>query len=389
MKTPSLAYACCAAAFLAVPTLGFVRGAEPSTLYKTRYRVINVHRHCATPSEAVMRAEFEVLDRVGMSQVVILDAGAPDGDLATWMKLRKEHPDRLIVFMKLSFDRVKQPTFFKDIVTDLERSAKMGVQGVKVWKDLGMYNRDGAGKLLKSDDPRLDPLWEKCGELGLPVLIHAADPREYWFPLTYNSFHYGLRPEADQHYNNPEMPGWDELIRQRDAILKKHPKTRFIGAHMGSLCLDLGQLEKTFERYPNFHVDCAARQRVLGRLNPNAVRDFFIKHQDRILFGTDDMVLSGGHKPRKSVNISVYPKDDPGYIWVDPADEKGVRQWQDRAAFDYSQYLQYFETDRADLVDPNRSGGSWLRMRGIKLPPEVLEKLYHANAEKLIPGIQK
>jgi predicted TIM-barrel fold metal-dependent hydrolase len=374
---------------LLLVTTGILAAAEPAPPYKTRYRVINVHRHCVRPSEAFVRAEIEVLDRVGMTQVTVLDAGAPDGNLPDWMKLRKKYPDRLIVFTKLSLERVKQPTFFKDIVTDLERAAKMGVQGVKVWKDLGMYNRDADGKLLKADDPRFDPFWEKCGELGLPVLIHAADPKEYWFPLTYNSFHYGLRADADQHYLNAEMPSWDELMRQRDAILKKHPKTKFIGAHMGSLCLDLKQLERTFERYPNFYVDCAARQRILGRLNPDAVRDFFVKHQDRILFGTDDMVMFKGRKPSKSRNISIYPSDDDNWQWIDPADEKAAKQWQDRAAFDYGQYLQYFETDRSDLVDPNRSGGSWLRMRGIKLPPEVLEKLYHANAEKLIPGLAK
>jgi hypothetical protein len=250
-----------------------------------------------------------------------------------------------------------------------------------------MYLRDGDGKLLKADDPRLDPFWRKCGELRLPVLIHAADPKEYWRPLTWNSLHHGLRADKDQHHLNPNMPSWEELIRQRDSLLKKHPKTVFIGAHMGSLSLDLKQLAATIDKYPNFYVDCAARQRILGRLNPPAVRDFFVKYQDRILFGTDDMVLFKGRKPARSGNISLYPSDDPDWLWVDPGDTAAVKRWQDRAAFDYSQYLQYFETDRLDLTDPNRSGGSWLRIPGVKLPPRVLEKFYHANAEKLIPGL--
>jgi uncharacterized protein len=187
----------------------------------------------------------------------------------------------------------------------------MGVQGVKIWKDLGMFIRDAHDTLLKVDDARLDRFWAECGELGLRVLIHTADEREYWYPLTRNSVQYGLRAEKDQHYNNPELPKWEELIRQRDAVMKKHPKTKFIGAHMGSLSLDLKQLGETFDKYPNFSVDTAAGQRILGRLNLRAIRDFFVKYQDRILFATDNMVLSKGRKPSTSKNTSLYPSNDP------------------------------------------------------------------------------
>lgn len=361
--------------------------AQPEAVYKTKYRVIDVHCHSALPTEAALRAEIEVLDQVGIAQLVILDASFPGGTLADWLKLRQKFPERLVVFAKLDFRKVKEPTFFADIVGGIEQAAKSGAQGVKVWKDLGMYIRDGSDKLLKADDPRLDPFWAKCGALGMPVLIHAADPKEYWYPLTYNSFHYGLRNEKDQHYHNPEMPKWEELIRQRDSILKKHPKTNFIGAHMGSLSFDLKQLGETFDKYPNFYSDCAARQRILGRLNPPAVRDFFVKYADRVVFGTDTLVLSKGRRATQSGNISIYPSDDPDWLAHDPADKDSVRLWQEKAANSYAQYLQYFETDRLDLTDPSRSGGAWLRVPGIKLPPEVLEKLYHKNAAKLIPGL--
>lgn len=378
---------CTLACLFVLGTRLTLHGADADLPYKTRYRVINVHRHCILVTEAAIRAELEVLDRVGISAVSILDSSGPDGNLSDWIKLRQKYPGKLIVFMKPSFARVKEPTFFTDLVLELERAARMGVQGVKIWKDLGMSLRDGDGKLLKADDPRLDPFWARCGELGLPVLIHAADPREYWYPLTYNSLHFGLRTEKDQHYHNPDMPRWEELIRQRDHILKKHPRTQFIGAHMGSMCLDLKQLGESFDRYPNFFVDCAARLRVLGRLNPPAVREFFSKYQDRILFGSDDMVLSQGRKPTGSANIFLYPTDDSSLQWINTEDVEAVERWQQRAVRDYAQYLQYFETDRLDLTDPNRSGGPWLRIPGVKLPPEVLEKFYHANAEKLIPGL--
>ena len=363
--------------------------AELEAPFQTKYRVINVHRHSTLVTEGAIRAELEAMDRTGVRAITILDAGGPDGNLVDWLKLRQKFPGRLIVFWKLDFARIKRPTFFEDLVRDLEYAAKLGVQGVKVWKDFGMYNRDENGRLLKADDARLDPFWAKCGELGLPVLIHTADEKEYWYPLTYDSIHFGLRPEKDQHDNNPEMPTWEELIRQRDAILARHPKTIFIGAHMGSQSHDLKLLETTLARFPNFYIETAARHRVFGRKNPPAMRAFFEKHQDRILFGTDGSILSGSRKdPAGSANISIYPKDDPNWGVIDPADEADVRTWQEKAAFMYSQSLQYFETDRLDLVDPMRSGGAWLRTPGIKLPPNVLEKFYHGNAERLIPGLK-
>ncbi|MDX1947576.1 MAG: amidohydrolase family protein [Pirellulaceae bacterium] len=362
--------------------------AEPEPPYKTHFRPINVHLHCGQPSAAAVRAELAVCDRTGIDKVVILDGGSPPGSLPKWLELKRQFSDRLIVFYKLDLRNVARPGFFVDIVTELEEAAQSGVQGVKVWKDLGMYNQDGEGKLLAMDDPRLDPFFARCGELGLPVMIHAADPREYWHPLTYHSLHYGLRTEADQHYHNPAMPKWEELIRQRDHVLEKHPRTNFIGAHLGSLCQDLERLGRTFEKHPNFHADCAARLRFLGRLNPPAVRAFFIKYQDRLLFGTDDGILSKGRRPGQAGNISLYPADDPNWLWHDPADEAAVRDWKEKHTWFYSQYLQYFETDRLDLSDPSRSGGAWLRIPAVQLPAEVLEKFYRTNAERLIPGLR-
>ena len=364
-----------------------VHAADVEPPYKAKYPVIDVHQHSGQPTEAAFQAELKVMDQVGIARVVILDATGPDGNLPAWHGVRKKYPDRLIVFTKLDFARIKEPGFFADIVRDLERSAKLGVQGVKVWKDLGMYVRDGRGRLLAIDDERLDPFWSKCGELGLPVLIHSADPKEYWFPLTFNSLHYGLRSERDQHYHDPEMPRWEDLIRQRNHVLKKHPKTKFIGAHLGSMSFDLKQLGETLDKYPNFSVDCSARLRILGRCNPPAVRDLFAKYQDRIVFGSDTLVLPKS-RPRKpgSKNITVYPSPID-YQWIDPTETTLVRRWQDRAIADFSAYFQYFETDRTDLPDPTRSGGSWLRIFAVKLPPAVLEKFYHRNAEKLIPGL--
>lgn len=135
-------------------------------------------------------AQFEVLDHVGITafNVLLFDptgwqypgAWSPE-NLTAWLAARSRYPGRLSVFGSVDFRRLaKTPTFFDDIVLELEHLARMGMQGVKISKNLGMYHRDADGKLLRIDDRRLDPFWEKCADLHLPVLIHSADPREYW-----------------------------------------------------------------------------------------------------------------------------------------------------------------------------------------------------------------
>jgi hypothetical protein len=366
-----------------------VRGADTPAEYKSKYRIINVHLHCKSPTEEVLRAQFEADDRVGVVADVILDGGSPEGSLPAWIKLKQKLPDRLIVFYKLSFKNVDKPTFFTDIVTEIEDAARQGIQGVKVWKDLGMYNRDASGKLLRADDERLDPFWNKCVELKLPVVWHSADPKEFWLPLNYNSIHYGVRKDKDQFTDPTAMPAWEKLLLQRETVMKRHPNLIVIGAHYGSMSFDLDRLAKTFDQFPNFYADTAARAGIIGRLNPAAVRDFFTKYQDRLMFGTDGLTLLGGRKETKTGNIYLYPSDDPNWLVIDPTNRVKVKRWQDRfAIYNYGQAFQYFETDNRDLHDP-MDPGSWLRFPGIKLPPEVLEKLYHANAERLIPGIKK
>lgn len=338
---------------------------EDRPIYKTKYRVIDVHTHCFAPGIDAIKAQLEVIDGMGVSAIVVLDGGDTDGNLIAWMHLRKKFPERLIVFGNVPWGKIKQDIFFQDLPREITEQHRLGVQGIKIFKALGMSIRDAKGELLKVDDPRLDPMWIKCGELGLPVLIHTADPKEYWYSLTPNSFHYGMRLEREQHYDRAKMPSWEDLIRQRDNVVKKHPKTTFIAPHFGSLEFDLKQLGETLDKYPNFYVDCSARTRIIGRLNPVAVRDFITKYQDRVLFGTD------GGAP---FNIR-------------PIDEELMEAWKGRQARFYSRHQEYYETDRIDIVEPFGWGKEWLRIPGVKLPPAVLEKFYHTNAERLMPGL--
>jgi predicted TIM-barrel fold metal-dependent hydrolase len=379
-------------AILAVTALVLFQQADRPP-YKTSHRIVNVHEHWGLPDEDAVRAQIEVMDASGIAKAVNLDAGRTDGTLPAWIALERKFPGRFVNFAKFTardFERVKEQAFFEELVRELERAAKMGIRGVKVWKDLGMLIRDGRGALVRIDDPRLDPFWAKCGDLGLVVFIHTADPREYWYPLTYNSLHYANRVEEQQYYRIAGMPRWEDLIEQRDNIVRRHPKTTFIGAHFGSMTLDLQGLAERLDRFPNFNVECAARLRILGRLSPKAVNDFFSKYQDRILFGTDGLVLQGRKPATGSVpkNILVYPVDDPETVRIDAKDAAAVARWKDGQARVYGRYFEYFETDRLDLVDPSSFETAWARLAGAKLPAGVLEKFYHGNAERLIPGLK-
>jgi predicted TIM-barrel fold metal-dependent hydrolase len=322
-----------------------------------------------------LRAHLQVFDRVGVAAFNVLlyepegwsyAGGWSKSNLFEWLEIRKRYPERLLVFGTVDFRRAaKEPTFWADIVIELEQAVHRGMQGVKIWKNLGMHYRDRDGKLLRIDDPRLDLFWKKCGELGVPIFIHTADPKEYWYPRSYNTYQYEATNTA-KYYQRAEVPSWEDLIAQRDAIVKRHPKTTFIGAHFASLSNDFDSLAKTLDAYPNLYVECGARLRFMYRYHPHAVRDFFVRYQDRILFGTDNAMADS-----KILN-----------------DSKRLGQFQDNRAMFYGRYFEYFETDRLGLLEPGGAYREWMRLTGIKLPSEVLEKFYHANAERLIPGLK-
>ena len=353
----------------------FAAEGEASRLYKTAYRVIDVHSHGAWATPAVLRAQLDALDGVGVDgfTLVLFDpagwqykGGWSEENLRAWLELRKQAPERVNVFGTVDFGRAaKEPDFFRAIVTELETEAKLGMQGLKIWKNLGMHHRDARGALLKIDDPRLDPLWAKCGELGLPVLIHTADPREYWIPNSFDNLHYNQGDTAKYHQHG-EVPVWEELMRQRNRVVKKHPRTTFIGAHMASHLNSLDELAALLDEHRNLYVECGARLRFFYRFTPDALRAFYIKYQDRVLFGTDAWLIAEERQLQTA---------------------ESLRGWKERQMRFYSQYLEYFETDHHVSV----LGGfeRWMRLKGIKLPPEVLEKLYHANAERIIPGMKR
>jgi predicted TIM-barrel fold metal-dependent hydrolase len=275
---------------------------------------------------------------------------------------RKALGDRMVYFPTPDFNDTS-PGFGERMAEDLERKVEAGARGLKIFKELGLRHKDADGNLIPVDDPRLDPLWAKAGELGVPVLIHTADPLAFFQPLDENNERWEeLRDHPDWYFGGPEFPDHDTLLAQRNHVIERHPDTIFIGAHLGNYPENLAYVDACLDSYPNFYVDTTERIGEIGRHPPEKVRAFFLKHQDRVLFGTDLMLGWG------------------------LLSERYLKDIVECERF-YDAHWRFFETDERQIEYPSFPfQGRWT-VDAINLPDEVLEKLYLRNAQRLIPGL--
>jgi predicted TIM-barrel fold metal-dependent hydrolase len=222
-----------------------------------------------------------------------------------------------------------------------------GARGLKVFKDLGLRVWKADGSRLKLDDPELAPVWEVPGRLGVPVLIHTAEPQEFFEPIDYRNERWlELALYRDRRYPEGQFPRFEELLAERDRMFKAHPSTTFIAAHFGYRANDLAKAAEMLDTMPNVYLEVAAILAELGR-QPRTAHDFFVKYQDRVLFGKD----------------SFQPDEFP-YYW------------------------RVFETND-EYFDYYRGYHAFWKLYGMGLPDDVLKKLYYKNALKLVPGLRK
>jgi len=319
-------------------------------------QVTDTHTHIH-PDMA--KALLGIMEACGISRVV--NAGILEQlGLPLEEGLRTFHQtlgDRLVYFSTPDF-RDTSPGFGERMAETLERSKEAGAGGLKIFKELGLRHRDADGNLIPVDDPRLDPLWAKAGELGMPVLIHTADPVAFFKPLDEeNERREELQQHPDWHFGKPEFPDHDTLLAQRNRVIERHPNTVFIGAHLGNYPENLAYVDGCLDRYPNFYVDTAARIGEIGRHPREESRAFFLKHQDRVLFGTD-LVL--------------------GWDAFEEVDAAEMRRF-------YDDHRRFFESTERRITYPGFPiQGRW-KVDALGLPDDVLEKLYFRNARRLIP----
>lgn len=317
---------------------------KETKILKAKFPVVDIHNHLRDLEKA--EAYLAEMDKVGVWKCVSLDGRSAEDFYKE--HLRVSHgvsKDRFLIFFVPDFSKIDEPNFGRNEARKLERAVKEGVRGLKIFKVLGLTIKDKSGKLVPVDDPRIDPIWAKCGELGIPVMIHVSDPKAFFTPVDrYNERYDELGDNPEWAFGGPEYPSKEEILAQRNRAIAKHPNTIFIGAHMGNLPEDLGQVAEWLDKYPNFYVDIDARISELGR-QPYTARKFMIKYQDRVLFGTDTP-----------------PKAEA-----------------------YRLYFRFLETDD-EYFDPtpaHKLQGRWM-IYGLYLPDEVLEKIYNKNAQKIL-----
>ncbi len=314
---------------------------------RAKFAVIDVHTHTndargigdrVDPKEMVAR-----MDRLNVKTVVILTGGWGDDLQKIVDTMVKPYPGRFMVMTQIDWNKIDDPNFSPLMVRQLDDSVASGARGLKILKELGLGVRDKSGKLIPVDDARLDPVWEECGRLGIPVFIHVADPEAFFHPIDANNERYEeLIEHPDWSFYGPQFPDIQELMAQRDRMFAKHPHTTFVALHFGSWPENLDFVEQTLEKFPNVMIETGAREGELGR-QPRRVRSLFLKYPDRIMFGTDE-----GASEEMYHNY---------FRWLETEDE-------------YFPYAQY------------PAQGRWM-IYGLGLPNEVLEKVYHSNAERL------
>lgn len=330
---------------------------------QAKYPVIDVHGHFhyRLRSNADELDDFvDVMDRNRIAVCISLDGKLgsqfDDHKAYLWNKYR----DRFIIFAHIDWQGdgiADQPAtwdchragFADRTAAKLADAVADGASGLKIFKRLGLGYRNPDGTLIRIDDPRWDPIWAACGRLDIPVIIHTADPAAFFLPIDETNERWEeLSRHPDWSFYGKDFPSRDELLAARNRVIERHPATNFIGAHVANNSEDLATVSDWLDRYPNLYVEPASRISELGR-QPRGARDFLIRHADRVLFGTDG--------PWPEARLRLY------WRFFETADE----------SFDYSE------------KNPPPQG-LW-RIDGVDLPGDVLRKIYHQNAAKLIPGV--
>lgn len=310
-----------------------------------KFPFIDVHGHQYRMPEQDLAPVVAAMDTLNMQIMVNLSGRTGEDLIKSMNNIKTNFPGRFVLFCNINFEGAGAEGWIEEKVAQLEADVKAGAVGLKVYKSLGLRNKDTAGNRLAIDDPRLDPIWEKCGELGIPVLIHSADPKSFWDDFDGDNERWlelKTHPRRKRDADNPAP--WEQIIQEQHNMFKKHKNTTFINAHMGWMANDLGKLGKLLDEMPNMNVGIGAIIAELGR-QPRFAKAFFIKYQDRVLFGKD----------------SWKPEEFPTYFRVlESADE----------------YFPYHKKYHA-----------FWPMYGLDLPDEVLKKVYYKNALRIVPGL--
>ena len=314
---------------------------------RAKFPFIDIHGHQYRMPEQDLAPVIAAMDTLNMGIMINLSGRSGDQLIQSVKNIKDHYPNRFVVFANVDFDNVGSANWTENAVEQLSKDIKNGARGLKIYKSLGMRYKDTDGKRLAIDDNRLDPIWAKCRELGVPVLIHAADPKSFWDDFDKDNERWlELKTHPRRKRSATDPASWEQIIEEQHNMFKKHPGTIFINAHMGWYANNLGKLGQLMDEMPNMNVEIGAIIAELGR-QPRMAKQFFEKYQDRILFGKD----------------SWKPEEFPTYFRVlETADE----------------YFPYHKKYHA-----------FWAMYGLDLSDHILKKVYYKNALRIVPGLDK
>ena len=316
-------------------------------LTRSKYPFVDVHGHQRLNIEPA-RYDSLVREMDELNMGVMINLSGRHGDaLADGVRNFARHPGRVLVFANIDFLSFDEPGWGERAAAQLEADVRAGAKGLKVFKQFGMDFRDRSGERVRVDDPRVDPVWRKAGELGIPVLIHTGEPPAFFLPVDeHNERWLELTQFPNRRRPADRYPSFDSLMAEQHRLFRRHPETTFINAHLGWYGADLARLGALMDSIPNMYTELGAVIYELGR-QPRFAREFLVRYQDRVLMGKD-----------------TYGQDE------------------------YHVYFRVLETDD-EYFDYYRKRHAFWKMYGLALPDEVLRKIYYGNALRIIPGMDR
>jgi predicted TIM-barrel fold metal-dependent hydrolase len=325
---------------------------------RAKFPAVDFHLHGRALQTATdYQKMVALMDQTGIAVICNMDGGYGKS-FDQNVNVGDAFKGRVLQFARLNYEGINEPGWSEKATAELERCFRAGAHGLKIAKELGLTYKNTDGSYIQADDKRFDSIWELCARYNKPVMIHLSDSYGRFLPIGPENERYeaGLwRSSPEGNYYMTGHPTVDVIEKARENMHARHPNTRFVNAHFAMLYYDMDKVVALLDRFPNADIELSATVQDLGRA-PRMIRDFFLKYQDRILFGSDG-------NPGRGI------------------EEFWVPHWRFLETFD--EHFDHPAQLRSATGAPLH--GRW-RIYGIGLPDDVLRKVYYANALKYLPA---
>lgn len=357
MKVLLLVFSCLALSVSCQKKMEYYKSSDFKSVKK-----VDAHLHINTDDGRYL--EFATLQNFSILSPNV-DAGTPvEKQLSIAAVHRQNYPGNFAFLGTFTVDSFGTSGFVRSVIGQIDRAIEQGASGVKIWKNIGMSLKDSNGRYVMADDPIFDPIFQYLTDKKIPLMAHLGEPRNCWLPLeqmTDSGDYRYFKNHPEYHMLlHPEAPSYEDQINARDNVLKKFPGLTFVASHIASLEWNLDEVAERLDRYPSMSIDLSARMGHVQRQSVadyEKVRDFFIRYQDRILYGIDITISEGGDR-------------------FDTVSSEMLRKWESDWA--------YLATDSIQVIE-NISGD----IRGLHLPKTVIDKVYYENANRYFSAFEK